>query len=77
VTFATSSSHEWDSYANLAMVIMGMISGLVAIFGKKFYNSDEFGNGDTPSSRWSGKMMFGTVGVFFIAFGFYRLFFGD
>lgn len=59
----------------LTMIGAGIAALLVGTFGKKFYQADPFG-GDLKeeSSRRSGRILFYTVGITFVAMGIGMLF---
>jgi hypothetical protein len=61
---------------NIALIIGGLISIAVAIWGKKFYAADVEGgpiNDNKEVSTWSGKLVFGAVGIGFLVIGILRL----
>lgn len=57
-----------------AFVALGLFAVLIAAFGREFYKGDDTIESNTRSSTWSGKLVFLTVGLFFIALGSLDLF---
>ena len=65
-----------DSAVNIAFIIGGLVFIAVAIWGKKFYAGDVEGspfNDNREVSTWSGKFVFGVVGIGFVILGILRL----
>jgi hypothetical protein len=61
---------------NIAMIIGGLVCIAVAIWGKKFYAADIEGgpiNDNKETSPWSGKLVFGAVGIAFVVLGVLRI----
>jgi hypothetical protein len=58
------------------MIVGGLICIAIAIWSKKFYAADVEGfpvNDNKAVSRWSGKLVFGAVGIGFVIIGILRL----
>ncbi len=47
----------------------GLVTLVIAAFGKRFYTGYDDSGPNIPSSTWSGKLLFLVVGLFFIALG--------
>jgi hypothetical protein len=59
---------------DVAFIIGGLIAIAIAIWGKKFGEADVEGfPTGRSSSTWSGKVVFGVVGVGFVILGILRL----
>jgi hypothetical protein len=60
---------------NIALIIGGLVCIAVAIWGKRFYPADIEGgpiNDNKEASIWSGKLVFGGVGIAFVVLGVLR-----
>jgi hypothetical protein len=61
---------------NIALIVGGFVCIAVAIWGKKFGAADVEGfpiNDNKETSTWSGKLVFGAVGIGFVIIGILRL----
>jgi hypothetical protein len=61
---------------NIALIGGGLICIAIAILGKRFYAADVEGgpiNESKEVSTWSGKLVFGAVGIGFVIIGILRL----
>ena len=61
---------------NAALIIAGLTGIAVAILGKTFYSSNvEAGsnNDEKPASVWSGRLVFGVVGIGLVFVGIMKL----
>jgi hypothetical protein len=61
---------------SIAFIVGGLVCISVAIWGKKFGNADVEGfpiNDNKEASTWSGKLVFGAVGIGFVVMGILKL----